>query len=225
MLRTSSLVYFFLQFSLSILPVFNWVHRRHSCLLPFIHQLHSPVPVYTQQEFNWVAGLLHEASHYAPTLLPGGSSQGWLSPCDTPGEGSVKAAPGFQGMQVGHLAGNFVLCCCPRCFLCQQSSYFWLPQVSCECPPWAVGVKWHLHGPISLSWAELVMQVRIGKEKYIQESWYLSLKGDALQSISLGISLWPFCCGELCFFPLQIHVCIMNKDVSSFAASSKLLCH
>lgn len=135
MLRTSSLVYFFLQFSLSILPVFNWVHRRHSCLLPFIHQLHSPVPVYTQQEFNWVAGLLHEASHYAPTLLPGGSSQGWLSPCDTPGEGSVKAAPGFQGMQVGHLAGNFVLCCSLRCFLCQQSSYFWLSQISCECPP------------------------------------------------------------------------------------------
>lgn len=155
----------------------------------------------------------------------GGSSQGWISPCDTPGESSVQAAPGFQGMQAGHLAGNFVLCCCPRCFLCQQSSYFWLSQVSHECPAWAVCVKWHLHGPISLNWAELVMQLRFGKEKYIQESWFLGLKGDALQSIALGNSLWPFCWGELCFFPLQIHVCIMNKDVSSFAASSKLLCH
>lgn len=97
MLRTSSLVHFFLQFSLSLsfLPVFNWEHRRHSYLLPFIHQLHSPVC--SQQELNWVAGLLHEASHFTPTLLPGESSLGWLSPCDTPGDGSVQAAPRFQG--------------------------------------------------------------------------------------------------------------------------------
>lgn len=131
MLRTSPLVYFFLKFSLSILPVFNWKHRTHSCLKPFIHQLHSPVPVCSQQELNWVAGLLHEASHFTPTLIPGGSSQVWLSTLDTPGEGSVQVAPGFQGTH--SLAGNLVLCCCTRCFPRQQSSYFWFSQVSHEC--------------------------------------------------------------------------------------------
>lgn len=135
-------MYFFLQFFLSILPVFNWEHRTHSCLLPFIHQLHSPVPVCSQQELNWAAGLLHEASHFTPTLIPGGSSQGWLSTLDTPEESSVQVAPGFQGTH--SLAGILVLCYSTRYFPCQQSSYFWLSQVSHECPAWAVCVKWHI---------------------------------------------------------------------------------
>lgn len=107
----------------------------------------------------------------------------------------------------------------------QQSSYFWLSELSHECPAWAVCVKWHLHGPVSLNRVELVMQLRFGKEKCIWENWLFGLKGDGLQSVSLGNSLWLFCWDKLCFFPLQIWVCIMNKDPSSFAASSKLLCH
>lgn len=142
-------MYFFLQFFLSILSVFNWEHRTHSCLLPFIHQLHSPVPVCSQQELIWAAGLLHEASHFTPTLIPGGSSQGWLSTLDTPGGSSVQVAPGFQGTH--NLAGNLVRCCSTRYFPCQQSSYFGLSQISHECPAWAVCVKWHLHGFTELS--------------------------------------------------------------------------
>lgn len=37
-------------------------------------------------------------------------------------------------MWAGHLAGNFVLSCCARCFPGQQSSFYWLSQVSEECP-------------------------------------------------------------------------------------------
>lgn len=96
MLRTSPLVYFFLQFSLSILPVFNWVHRRHSCLLPFIHQLHSPVPVYLQQELKWVAGLLHEASHYTPTLLPGEAPRAGSHPVTLQGKAVSRLHQGFK---------------------------------------------------------------------------------------------------------------------------------
>lgn len=70
-------------------------------------------------------------------------SRGWQCPGCTTVSGH---------MWPGHLAGSFVLCCCTRCFPCQQSSYFWLSQVSHECPAWVVCVKWHLHGPVSLNW-------------------------------------------------------------------------
>lgn len=116
MLRTTSLLYFFFQFSLSNLSVFKWEHRRHSCVLPFIHQLRSAVPVCSEQELSWVAELLHEASHFIPTLTAGGSSQGWFSPCDTAGKGSVQVAPpGSQGTR--SLAGNLILWCWTSSFL------------------------------------------------------------------------------------------------------------
>lgn len=93
-------------------------------------------------------------------------------------------------------------------YICLTPSYFWLLQVSHRCQAWAVWAKSHLHGPVSL-----VMQLSLLQyssllsirwsdlEKKKKKAIYPSkLVLDALKCVSLGSSLWPFCCGELHFF-------------------------
>lgn len=94
--------------------------RRHSCLLPFIQQLHSPARSWNENE-QWHC---HIKTHIiVQHWNQGEAPRAGVHFVTSQGRTAFGLHQGFRA-HAGrtHITnGNFALCCCTRCFPCQQA--------------------------------------------------------------------------------------------------------